>query len=336
MVPKSSFARPTAASRVDTTASLAAQAALDDLVRDKNGVSVPEVSNLGLLLCGADQTFSLGVTNNSAKEVVLDRLETKAARRDQNVIRLSQPKVLPLSISPGTTSTLEITVHGQNVGHSKDLVALNFGDFKIGSFVEFEVTDPLLSELMPSKPGSGRGPRSNADFNANTQYVPGRRKQAQGGFKPRNYMPRLGEYAIPDHLWRESFENELTQLLDKYPTLGEPLTPANYQTKLSALLHLEEIAMWDRMKMFGMGNVIFQRAGQYLKLEVPGKLSRACKEKPSACFSGLGVASSSHGWTSYPNTCPRVLLLKSCNFTHNIYDHRMLFFAYYRSVRKAT
>ena len=84
-------------------------------------------------------------------------------------------------------------------------------------------------------------------------------------------MPKIGEYAIPDHLWRETFDHDVGKLLDKFPTLAEPLTPKNYQVKFSALLHLEEISMWNWIKMFSMREVVFRHAGQYLKLEVPGK-----------------------------------------------------------------
>ena len=159
VVPKGNFNRPRGA-REESLTSQAVQATLNELVRDKHGVSVPDVNVLGLIVRATDKLFDLKVQNNSNEPVRLLHFETKAVRREQNVIKMSElpnnTKLLPLSISPGHTAVLEITVQGHNIGHSKELVTLNFGDFKIGTFFEFEVTDPLLSQVMPSGNNNNR------------------------------------------------------------------------------------------------------------------------------------------------------------------------------------
>ena len=149
VVPKGNFTRPRAVQGDNQ----AVQSVVNDLIRNKNGISVPDTSDLGFILCGKDKTFDLIVSNNSSDDVKIVQFETKAVRREQNVIRLSTDTQIPMSVARGRTAVLKITVQAQLVGHSKELVTLSFGQFKIATFIEFEVTDPLLSDMMPSSQG---------------------------------------------------------------------------------------------------------------------------------------------------------------------------------------
>ena len=101
--------------------------------------------------------------------------------------------------------------------------------------------------------------------NQSRHLVPGQKAHGSNKHIRRFNIPTFGVPSeIFEHLERKEFFDSY------YPILNEPLSEKNYINKFKVLLFLEEARTRIEMRQYDMDNVVFQRAGTYLELEVPG------------------------------------------------------------------
>ncbi len=182
-------------------------------------------------------------------------------------------------IKPGRRAAVTLKCIGGTLGRSQELVTLQFDreDVQAGVVVEFDVRHPV-SDTMPTRNGyyaNQSRPYNYArqfDFGQPDQILPGRRRNMGA---PSYVKFRLQEYPVPRDLRailedNGSGDRGADAVMNVWSCLAEPLVPHNYSTKLSAILHLEELSLEESIRRYDMGQVSFDKRGLYLALEVPG------------------------------------------------------------------
>ncbi|KAH9504829.1 hypothetical protein Btru_062059 [Bulinus truncatus] len=97
-------------------------------------------------------------------------------------------------------------------------------------------------------------------------YFPGQRPTR---FQPAVQLPiKLPHYGVPDKVYNAVIEGE--ELTAVFPSLTQELSFHNYVTRMSTLLHFEEIQMHLDIQEFNLSRVVLHPVGEYLALTVPG------------------------------------------------------------------
>ena len=242
-----------------------------DLIANKNGIVVVDCLDLGTVTVGKVREAKLVIDNTGVEDQIL-----------QDCFHAPSVRMLgtfPLTLHKQSSKEMDIVCKARHLGRNREILVLRFAGFEIGVGVTFSAvdSDDLLREITPSGFNGGSYQKqhygdttSRSSFANGANVVPGRRKM----FRPRQRAfatRRLGDYPVPNYMWRDALEAEEASLLDAHPTLGEPLSRENYKDKLSSLLHLEEIANDCQIKRFGIREAVFTRAsGDMLSLQVPG------------------------------------------------------------------
>lgn len=246
---------------------------LEELLEDKNGIEVDKDVTVMSKKIGEIKTVMITVKNFSSKVVHLTSVTTSSKRGSEfmNSVKFLEPELpIELNSEDGVQLVFEVTLN--SVGKSKELVTLHFNgdEFQIGTYINCENREKGLNMLLPESGNSYQRNAFLASHFESGSVIPGRKAVSKTNRTRYFGKKRLGEYAIPNSLWREALAAEQNELLDKFPTLGEPLMFGNYEKKFNALLYLEEISMNEQMKQYDMKGVVFQRQGGCLALEVPG------------------------------------------------------------------
>ena len=105
---------------------------------------------------------------------------------------------VPLLLAPGSSIQVLVSCHPVQLGMSRDIISLHFGDFTIGRYLQVRCGDPdALGELAPTAPFQKRrrqhAPPPPA---AGVESVPAPKAKRSGPAKPRLMHP-LGFFDIP-------------------------------------------------------------------------------------------------------------------------------------------
>lgn len=177
---------------------------------------------------------------------------------------------MPVVIHPDSGISVRLQCTAMLLGLAKHLCVFDFVDFQVGRYVSAVVEDEQMHLMLPIAPRS-----SQQTYRKARAYQPSESTVIRGEvpFKPPPFLPvSLPTANIPSYLWDAVLEEK--DILDVVPCLRDPLSRVNHKEKLSALLHLEEIAMTQQMRQFDMARSTLSPRGEYLSLSVPGLAER--------------------------------------------------------------
>jgi hypothetical protein len=299
-------------------------AKLEELFSAKFGVSATLSPREFRSRTGEVHLAELRVDNAGQVPVALSGVSGRCTKRDsdkihcsRNLVSVKEELVLPLVIDPGHSTTIALECVGNVLGKTREILVLNFERFQIGQAVDFVVSHEALGEFVN---GSGRvadfGRRDFRPLDRDEHFVPGQRKRAGGG---RTFGYRLKEFAVPKSLQRAAINQQNDEILAEHPCLAEALTPRNYEAKLSALLHLEEMEMGQQMCRFDLGEAVLHHVGEFLSLDVPG----LAEKRPSLMLGDSAVICVQGQTTRFEGFVHEVrsatVLLKFDRVFHDIY-----------------
>lgn len=151
---------------------------------------------------------------------------------------------MPIVVHPDSGISVRFQCTATLLGLAKHLCVFDFGDFQVGRYVSAVVEDELMHLVLPTAPRSAQ--QMHRKLRAH-QPTDGMVIRGEAPFKPPPFLPvSLPMANVPGYLW-DAVQQE-TDILSVVPCLRDPLTRGNHKEKLSALLHLEEIAMTQQMK----------------------------------------------------------------------------------------
>lgn len=177
---------------------------------------------------------------------------------------------MPVVVPPDSGISVRLQCTATLLGLAKHLCVFDFVDFQVGRYVSAVVEDEQMHLMLPIAPRSSQQMYRKARAHQSSESTVIR---GEVPFKPPPFLPvSLPMANIPDYIWDAVQEEK--NILDVVPCLRDPLTRVNHKEKLSALLHLEEIALAQQMRQFDMARSTLSPHGEYLSLSVPGLAER--------------------------------------------------------------
>ncbi|KAM3610001.1 uncharacterized protein V6R79_023715 [Siganus canaliculatus] len=171
-----------------------------------------------------------------------------------------------VDIQPGERLSIVVACEAKIMGRCSELLLLHFSSFTIGRQLEVTVYSKEENLLQPSVSYSAAvacpGPAEPA--HVITICAPKGPPRLTKRRLP-NFLPM---YPAPQSL-RDCVEAQ-SDVLVVQPCLGEVLSPANMQSRFSALLWLEELNAEREMREFAISGALLRKGACYLHLEVPG------------------------------------------------------------------
>ncbi|XP_046659746.1 LOW QUALITY PROTEIN: probable RNA helicase armi [Homalodisca vitripennis] len=255
--------------------------ALATLLQDKQGITISEDTNFGIVNIGRESQRTIEIKNESESPQKLLRVEMTST---DSQFHLIQPLVNPKDIYPHESVQFAFKVKGRFVGRSTEVVVFKFEEFDIGRLLAVDVQSATLSASLSDVRG-----RSTQQRNRYEPITAQKLLATRNGFimpgvkplKPANFVPvSLGMFVIPEKLVNLALGSEpskleelVIRLVDGYKCLGEPLTLANYVARWDLLIHLEEVEHAVNIARYNT-HASLRRVQDYLSLEILGLAER--------------------------------------------------------------
>nr|ALD16257.1 Moloney leukemia virus 10-like 1-like protein [Macrostomum lignano] len=279
----------------------------------------PPICNFSRASLGSDLERKVSITNAGDEPIVWLGARVDSTTNDQFCV-VKEEGDARLTVSPGDSVEMLIRCLCRLPGTDTQLCIVEFAEFSVGLSLTVTVADPLCdSGPLQSAASSATTPRPYASFGRGARrHVAGFDSQIYdtGDVDSARVLPgvrpargpetirlphRLGQHQPPPSMARlilgagdgdgdgddnkDDDEAEIERrLLAGWPSLAEPLSPGRcYAAKLSALLHLEELAEALSLRQYSLDLAMLEPAGpgrQYLALEVPG----LAEGRPSLLF----------------------------------------------------
>nr|XP_060633769.1 RNA helicase Mov10l1 [Anolis sagrei ordinatus] len=275
----------------------------EHLLKDKEGLEVSKITNIGKLKLGVTKSMEVWIENkgNTTHHLISCKLGGWDKERqfylevpgvestdinnvggcDSSFVsqteKLSCEKVQnedmeentdeakgDIFLPSGGKISITVSCTAKNLGHCTELLLLCFSDCVIGRHIQATVVAEEESRIAATEPFSQRKCQVIPEHDKKALVVlPTHKRQS------RRQLPNfIGQYPLQDSL-RRCVENNL-DILTFNPHLGEGLTLANYKAFFSTLLWLEEISEEKELKELSLHGVILKKNGNFLVLEVPG------------------------------------------------------------------
>uniref|UniRef100_A0A8D0G8H2 RNA helicase Mov10l1 n=1 Tax=Sphenodon punctatus TaxID=8508 RepID=A0A8D0G8H2_SPHPU len=229
----------------------------ENLMKDKGGLEVSRMTNLGTLKLGESKNMNIWIENKgktphsliSCKLGGWDKEKQFSFQMPEKHHKNSTAASVPVK-QEGIKSFSELSrkITCQPLDNA-ELLLLCFSDCVIGRYVEVTVVTEEESQIAATEPYCDT---VHFYFRTSRRQLP-------------SFLP---QYPIPDRL-RKCVEQKLDVLVFQ-PHLAEQMNLSNYKEKFSTLLWLEEIHAEMEMKDFSVCGVTLKRNGNLLVLEVPG------------------------------------------------------------------
>ncbi|GIY36536.1 RNA helicase Mov10l1 [Caerostris extrusa] len=280
---------------------------------DKEGIYITEPLTFHSISLGKENDLHITLENKTCTDLVFQNCYFQ---NKKGVFYFGES--LPFVKCIPDNSKIDFTIHCKTeaIGHHEDSLLFEFPDFIIKRSVTVTIVDPLQHILKPVAPFSHNKKRQNQFDCENLLIIPGRKP-----YKPiSQFSNKLPPSPIPKSLLKAVQNRE--DLTYAVPCLFRNLTMNNYVTKFKTLLHLEEIQVRFDMKKFDLSEVVLQRKGEFLSLEVIG----LAEGRPSLIIGDRAILVPPYQKSSFAfegcihEVCLNEVLLKFSDSFHNTYD----------------
>ncbi|XP_023326960.1 RNA helicase Mov10l1 [Eurytemora carolleeae] len=264
------------------------QEKLDDqaaLLSDKNGVEIRGEQSFGTLNFTETAELKLTIRNSNADSIELESIRFPGQVNSKsgtgipgNQITWSGDSI----IAAREVSEIRFKLRPGNIGKHDQLVVFNFKHFNIGRILCANVVSDRLERIFKNSGSSDFTSGTSTIIRVETQdnwVIKGNKRKRD---QPPDYISnRLGGYPVPLYLFEKAEESDYSEeVVCIYPTLLIKLNQENYDSKLKALLYIEEVAATLELAQYSLEQVFLVRHGAFLTLTVPGLKER----RPSLCL----------------------------------------------------
>uniref|UniRef100_T1J397 RNA helicase n=1 Tax=Strigamia maritima TaxID=126957 RepID=T1J397_STRMM len=247
---------------------------LQNLLSDKNGISVTTPLDFGSVMMGKKSTLKIKLSNGGEESQTLLSFKLESSANKQFEVRTLFKDILrePLVLRPGEEVGFVADCQPCILGKCSQLLVFNFHGFTIGRILT--ATACFANSLVHAPKSPFRKSKHKNTFSMpfatqdDNWIIPGQQPKPENNWK-RNYSA-LPQYKVPKELW--SCVMNKNDLIKLEPTLLESLNETNYKRRFQTLLYLEEIALELEIDHYTMEDVTLQRHNNFLTLEVPGIL----------------------------------------------------------------
>lgn len=220
-------------------------------------------------------TFSLQVTNNSTKDLILLSVALPSSNCQCKIIK---PTFLTnLLIKSNETINISCLCIVRSVGITRELILFSFENFKIGRWVVINVKFNFVRDNGDNFKRSHTSSQTYFKLN-NKDVIRGQKLSLQ----PRFTSSRLPDYPVPEKLlavfYKCTNDEDRHKLIEDLrlirPCLSLPFTFNIYEDRFHALLHLLEIDDILAMQTYRQDEACLIKNGEFLMLEIENLAER--------------------------------------------------------------
>uniref|UniRef100_A0A1B6CQH0 Uncharacterized protein n=1 Tax=Clastoptera arizonana TaxID=38151 RepID=A0A1B6CQH0_9HEMI len=248
------------------------------LLQNKEGIYIPENTDIGSLKLGGEVVYQVVVENGGSKDHELLNASF-CVKRNNTQITLEEPVIgeKPLALPSNGNATFVFRVKAKFCGKYRELFMWTFKGFEIARQLKFEV-----------KPDKANNPFGLNQRQLKSTVNAEELLATSSGFvvagikpiKPSSFTPvsmgtfevahRLVHILLGENNNQQRQESEILSLLFKeYPYLKDDLAPHNYKQRMHTLLDLEEIKNMIDTSSYNLSHAVFSNVKDYLCLKIP-------------------------------------------------------------------